>query len=131
MSQRNQSLHVGHCEAGERCSCPPGSDHRARCSMWHAGKGQPLRKVFGLLMEYAPQQPHIQAHCFGDCGRVSMAGVIHDAQAGGLWVCTEQACPWLDKQMDEPLGSARAFGETVRVYLRLVGDKPTQPEAKA
>lgn len=112
----------GHCDAGERCSCSPGSESRAKCALWRAERKP--EKVFGLLMMHKLQKPLIEKHCFGDCGKVSMAGVIEDELLGGLWVCCEVKCPWLDKEMDEPYGSTMSFGRPHEVYLRLLTDTP-------
>lgn len=114
----------GHCECGERCSCPPGSESRARCTCWHAGDEKPT-KVYGLIAMEKTQKPLIDKHCFGDCGKVSMAGVINDDLVGPLWVCCEEVCPWLGKQMDEPYGTTMSFGRPHAIYLRVLSD--TQP----
>lgn len=113
----------GHCEAGERCSCPPGSDARAKCALWQAGDEKPV-KVFGLLILEKSQKPLIEKHCFGDCGKVSMGGVIRDENVGGLMVCCEEACPWLKKQTDTPYGTTMSFGRPHEVYLRVLTDTP-------
>lgn len=121
-------LHSGTCECGDRCSCPPGSESRARCSCWIPANAGPI-KVWGLLMMHPEQKPLINKHCFGDCGQVSMAGVINDDQLGGLWVCTQAVCPWLGKQMDEPYGTTMSFGRPHEVYLRVVSDTPAIAKA--
>lgn len=87
---------------------------------------QPI-KVFGLLAFHDKQKPLIDKHCFGDCGKVSMAGVIMDDTLGGFWVCSHEPCPWLEKQMDEPYGTTMSFGQPHEVYLRVLTDTPTSP----
>jgi hypothetical protein len=114
-------LHNGTCECGERCSCPPGSEARERCKCWQPGEPKPI-KVYGLLIMEKSQKPLIEKHCFGDCGKVSMAGAIHDDMLGGLMVCCEEACPWLLKQTDEPYGNTMSFGHPHEVYLRTLTD---------
>lgn len=81
-------------------------------------------KVYGLLMMHKDQMPLIDKHCFGDCGKVSTAGVIDAGVVGGLWVCPEHACPWLGKQMDEPFGTTNSFGRPHEVFLRVLSDTP-------
>lgn len=81
-------------------------------------------KVFGLLVMNPDQKPLIEKHCYGDCGKISMAGAINDPQTGGLMVCCEPVCPWLKAEMSEPYGSTRSFGEPHEVYLRALTDAP-------
>jgi hypothetical protein len=114
----------GHCDCGERCSCPPRSDARARCKCWHDGEAKP-EKVYGVLVLEKSQKPLIEKHCFGDCGKISMGGVIVDDMLGGLAVCCEETCPWLLKQMEgEPYGTTMSFGRPHQVYLRTLTDTP-------
>jgi hypothetical protein len=114
----------GHCECGERCSCPPGSEARAKCAYWQPGEQKPI-KVYGLIAMEKTQKPLIEKHCFGDCGKVSMAGAINDDLVGPLWVCCEEKCPWLLKQMEgEPYGTTMSFGRPHEVYLRTLTDTP-------
>jgi hypothetical protein len=81
-------------------------------------------KVYGLLILEKSQKPLIEKHCFGDCGKISMAGAIQDDRLGGLMVCCEEVCPWLLKQTDEPYGTTMSFGKPHAVYLRAVTDTP-------
>jgi hypothetical protein len=81
-------------------------------------------KVYGLLILEKTQKPLIEKHCYGDCGKISMAGAIEDAQLGGLMVCCEEVCPWLKKQMDEPYGTTNSFGRPHEVFLRTLTDTP-------
>lgn len=81
-------------------------------------------KVFGLLALQPSQEPLIKKHCFGDCGKVSAAGAIVDDLLGGLWVCCETQCPWLEKEMDEPYGTTMSFGMPHEIYLRVIKDTP-------
>jgi hypothetical protein len=81
-------------------------------------------KVYGLLILEKTQKPLIEKHCYGDCGKISMAGAIEDAQLGGLMVCCEEECPWLKKQMDEPYGTTNSFGRPHEVFLRTLTDTP-------
>lgn len=81
-------------------------------------------KVFGLLALNPDQKPLIEKHCFGDCGKVSMAGAIMDERTGGLWVCAETICPWLKGEMDEPYGTTTSFGQEHQIFLRAITDSP-------
>lgn len=113
---------AGYCECGERCSCSPSK----RCELWH-DDAKPI-KVYGLLIMEMSQKPLIEKHCFGDCGKASMAGAIMDEHLGGLMVCCEEVCPWLKKQMDgEPYGTTMSFGRPHEVYLRTITDTPGTP----
>lgn len=115
-------MSAGHCGAGERCSCSPGSDARTACALWTADD-TPI-KVWGLIALEKTQEPLIQKHCFGDCGKLSMAGAINDEHFGPLWVCCEAKCPWLAKETDEPYGNTMSFGRPHEVYLRVLTDTP-------
>lgn len=112
----------GDCIAGERCSCGTDEALRAKCNLWRPDAGE-ATKVYGLLAFHAEQKPLIEAHCFGDCGKVSAAGCILDDTVGGFWVCTEEKCPYLDKQMDEPYGRTMSFGRPHDVYIRTLKEK--------
>lgn len=88
--------------------------------------GQKPTKVFGVLPFHKLQKPLIDKHCFGDCGKVSMGGVIMDDTVGGMFVCCEEVCPWLEKQMDKPFGTTNSFGKPHEVYLRLLTETPAK-----
>lgn len=121
-------MSAGYCGAGERCSCLPGSEARAACQLWTADEA-PI-KVWDLIALEKTQEPLIQKHCFGDCGKLSMAGAINDAHFGPLWVCCESVCPWLAKETDEPYGKTMSFGQPHDVYLRVLTDTPAAPKGE-
>jgi len=121
-------MSAGYCGAGERCSCAPSGDARASCKLWEADSTP--TKVWGLIAMEKTQEPLIQKHCFGDCGKLSMAGAINDENLGPLWVCCEVKCPWLGKETDEAYGNTMSFGRPHDVYLRVLSDTPTQGAAK-
>lgn len=79
-------------------------------------------KIFGLLVANPGQAPLIQKHCFGDCGKISIAGAINDPVTGGLAVCCETVCPWLKGEMDTPYGKTMSFGKEHEVFLRALQD---------
>jgi hypothetical protein len=89
------------------------------------GQTKPI-KVYGLMIMQPSQKPLIEKHCFGDCGKISMAGAIDDDMVGGLMVCCEEKCPWLFKQTDEPYGTTMSFGRPHEVYLRALTDTPAK-----
>lgn len=86
--------------------------------------------VYGLTPLAKGQKPLIDKHCFGDCGRVSMAGAINDEQLGPMWVCCEASCPWLLYESAKPVGTTMSFGREHRVFVRLLTDSP-EPNAAA
>jgi hypothetical protein len=75
------------------------------------------KRIYGLVA--MAQEALITAHCFGDCGQISIGGALIDDQIGPLWLCDVQACPHLKKQMDEPFGTSDLTdGEPI--YLRSI-----------
>lgn len=116
----------GHCVAGERCSCGLDAAKRAACALFEADAA-PV-KVWGLVAMSDEQKPLIQKHCLGDCGKVSMAGVIDHPDCGPLWVCPEEKCPWLKAETEEPVGKTMSFGRPHIVYLRAITDTPQATE---
>lgn len=81
-------------------------------------------KIFGLLFMHKEQRKLIEKHCFGDCGKVSMAGGIDDDLVGSMFVCCETFCPWMHAQMDQPYGTTMSFGRPHEVYIRSLTDTP-------
>lgn len=77
-------------------------------------------KVFGLVAMSAKQKPAIEAHCYGDCGKVSMGGIVVDQLLGALSVCCEQTCPHAEKESPEPYGMTMSFGRPHEVWLRIL-----------
>ena len=92
---------------------------------------QAREKVYGLLVMQPSQEPQIRAHCFGDCGKVSMAGGMMDEQLGGIFMCCEEVCPHLLDQTDEPIGTTtfrHERGDTeYDVYLRTIRHLEPKP----
>ena len=92
-----------------------------------AGAPEPgAEKVFGIAFMAPKQKAAVQAHCFGDCGKISMAGMIDAGPLGGLAVCCEPTCPHMALEMDEPFGQTNSFGRPHDVYLRALN-----PEGEA
>lgn len=63
------------------------------------------------------QKAAFEKHCTGDCGKISMAGVINDALTGGLFVCCEKVCPH-ERGVVENYGETNSFGSHHTVHLR-------------
>jgi hypothetical protein len=63
------------------------------------------KPIYGLVCGIETQREIIEKHCFGDCGKI-IVGAIIDKAIGELGVCRtpKEACPRLDKEMDEPIG---------------------------
>lgn len=107
----------GTCQAGERCSCGLSAEARAKCALWTPGEQKPI-KVFGIAFMAPKQKAAVLAHCYGDCGKISMAGVIDAGSLGGLAVCCESTCPHVALETDEPFGQTMSFGQPHDVYIR-------------
>lgn len=75
-------------------------------------------RVLGIAAMAPKQKAAADAHCFGDCGKISMAGAIDDPTTGGLFVCCEAQCPYADKEIE--YGETMSFGKRHIVTLRLL-----------
>lgn len=78
-----------------------------------------LTKVWGIAVMHPKQEAASKAHCFGDCGKISMAGAINDPMTGGLFVCCEATCPHVEKEFDG-YGETMSFGKPHTVTLRIL-----------
>lgn len=83
-------------------------------------------KVWGVAALAPKQRAAVQAHCLGDCGQISMGGLINDPVTGGLLVCCQSACPYMAEEM-EGYGTTLSFGKVHTVTLRLL--KPEGEDA--
>lgn len=83
---------------------------------------QPL-EVWGVAAMAPKQKAAVDKHCFGDCGKVSMAGAIVDEVAGPLFVCCERTCPY-ESETVQNYGSTMSFGQPHTVHLRLLRQEP-------
>jgi hypothetical protein len=79
-------------------------------------------KVWGVAALAKTQEAATNAHCFGDCGKISMAGVIDDELTGGLFICCEQQCPYVEKEFPG-YGTTMSFGEPHEITLRLLREE--------
>jgi hypothetical protein len=84
-----------------------------------------VEQVWGVAVMAPGQKDAAQKHCFGDCGKISMAGAINDALTGGLFVCCQSVCPYVAEEIED-YGTTMSFGRPHVVHLRLL-----KPEAEA
>lgn len=75
--------------------------------------------VWGVAVTAPLQKGAADKHCFGDCGKISMAGAIADEVTGGLFVCCQPTCPYEAKVL-ENYGETMSFGRPHTVHLRLL-----------
>ena len=83
---------------------------------------QPI-EVWGVAVMAPKQKNAADKHCFGDCGKISMAGAIADEIVGALFVCCERTCPHEAETLTN-YGSTMSFGRPHTVHLRLLRDEP-------
>lgn len=77
-------------------------------------------KVWGVAAMAPTQKAAFEAHCTGDCGKISMAGAINDELTGGLFVCCQSQCPHVQQESTEPYGTTMSFGQPHEVWLRIL-----------
>jgi len=68
--------------------------------------------IYAVLINIPSQDEASKKHCFGDCGKIICAGL--NLGFGSSFVCREDKCPHMEKQMDEPVGDLD--GE--EIYMR-------------
>jgi hypothetical protein len=61
-------------------------------------------KIFALAVKHPEQEPLVNKHCFGDCGKISMGGAVM-TQVGVTMLCFQEKCPHEVQEMQEPLGA--------------------------
>lgn len=76
-------------------------------------------KIWAVAAMAPKQEAEVKAHCFGDCGKISMAGAIMDEQCGALLVCCQESCPFVDEEI-ENFGQTMSFGKPHNVTLRIL-----------
>lgn len=81
-------------------------------------------KVWCIAVLQKTQEAAVNAHCFGDCGKISMGGAIGDALTGGLLVCCEPTCPYTEIEIPK-YGETMSFGKPHEVTLRILKQEPT------
>ena len=76
-------------------------------------------EVFGVPALAPKQKLAFERHCTGDCGKISMGGVISDDMTGGLFVCCQSTCQ--HEAMTVPnYGTTNIFGKAHTVHLRML-----------
>lgn len=79
-------------------------------------------QVWGVAVLAPTQERAATAHCFGDCGKISMGGVIADEHTGGLFVCCESQCPYMEKEFPG-YGETNSFGKPHQITLRILKEE--------
>jgi len=83
-------------------------------------------EVWGVAALAPLQKAAFEAHCVGDCGKISMGGLIDDDLTGGMFVCCQPTCPHEAKTLQN-YGTTNSFGKPHTVHLRML--KPEGVEA--
>lgn len=73
--------------------------------------------VWGVAFMAPKQKDAVRAHCFGDCGKISIAGAIMDDKVGGLFICCQASCPYQQEEFPA-YGETVSFGKKCIVNLR-------------
>lgn len=79
-------------------------------------------EIWGVAALAKTQTAAFEAHCTGDCGKLSMGGVINDLRTGGLFVCSEPTCPHEEKTFRQ-YGETMSFGRPHIVHLRILREE--------
>ena len=82
-------------------------------------------KIYALAIMVPHQKAPIEDHCFGDCGKISMAGAVEIDLLGPCFVCCEQECPHQHKVSEEPFGKSALTGDDV--YVRVLNFDKVKP----
>lgn len=94
---------------------PPDVDDREPCDA-----DRPT-EIWGVAALAPKQKAAFEKHCTGDCGKISMGGVIDDEVTGGLFVCCQPTCPH-ERGVIENYGSTNSFGRPHTVHLRALNE---------
>lgn len=79
-------------------------------------------QVWGVAVLAPTQEVAANKHCFGDCGKISMGGIIHDDLTGGLFVCPESECQY-EERVIEGYGTTMSFERHHTIHLRLLKEE--------
>lgn len=79
-------------------------------------------QVWGVAFLAQTQKVAVQAHCFGDCGKISMGGVVMDNHVGGLLVCSQEVCPYQQEEVRD-YGEMMSFGRPHTIHLRILREE--------
>lgn len=75
--------------------------------------------MYGMILGIPEQRELIEKHCFGDCGKIIVGGLIDD-HVGEICVCMQDDCKHLAGQMSVQAGTIE--GEPV--YFRKLKENP-------
>lgn len=79
-------------------------------------------EIWGVAALAPKQKAAFEAHCTGDCGKISMAGAINDDLTGGMFVCCEPTCPY-EETVFRKFGETMSFGRPHTVHLRILKEE--------
>ena len=82
--------------------------------------------LYCIPMMFESQIKPLDDHCFGDCGKISMAGAIDIDEVGPCWVCTQAECQY-EKGHTEIIGTSQMTGDPVCIR----GLEPQQQNSPA
>ena len=77
------------------------------------------QEAWGIAAAAPTQQRAAEAHCFGDCGKISIATCIADEETGGMFACFEKTCPH-EQQTVRCYGSTVLGGVPHLLHLRVL-----------
>jgi hypothetical protein len=97
-----------------------GSTDRLGLAPGRAAAAQPRPlEAWGIAAAAPTQQSAAEAHCFGDCGKISVGTCIADAETGGMFACFEKTCPH-EQQTFRCYGSTVLDGVPHLLHLRVL-----------
>lgn len=70
--------------------------------------------IYAIPMMIPSQKFGLDTHCFGDCGKISMAGAMVFDDVGPCWICCEENCPY-EKGNTGPIGTSEMTGDEVAI----------------
>lgn len=64
----------------------------------------------------------LKKHCFGDCGKISIGGIVDTGDvAGPCWICHQEECPH-EKGNAGPVGEMESTGDNI--FIRVIETAP-------
>lgn len=76
-------------------------------------------EAWGIAAAAPTQQRAAEKHCFGDCGKISIAAAIADEETGGMFACFQATCPH-EQQTIRCYGSTVLSGTPHLLHLRVL-----------
>jgi hypothetical protein len=71
----------------------------------------------------------VGAICWGECGKGLVGGIGLGRGDGSAIPCAEEVCPYLDRQMSEPMGTVEWNGREYAMVLRKIHGTRNQVES--